>query len=177
MAAGLLGGVQRQVLHQKRARPHPAHVAQNTFHRSGSTSRLLERGQGGCAFCVWQQAAGWPARVCHVGELHYLERLAMHAWAPRGNFGLTQSIWREVRGLLAGAAPLQRRCREAEGPPDQCDTPSRRKTFKKVIQRMRRSKPSECRRRYSASSATLSGMGNSSRPFTCAQPVSPGVSS
>jgi hypothetical protein len=56
----------------------------------------------------------------------------------------------------------------------QCDTPSRRATFTKVRHRIYRSNPSDRRRRYSTSSFTFSGIGNSSRPLTCAQPVSPG---
>src|SRR5450830_1042567 len=58
----------------------------------------------------------------------------------------------------------------------QCDTPSRLSTFTSVSHKMRMSNPSDWRCKYSTSSFTLSGIGSSSRPFTCAQPVSPGTS-
>jgi len=57
----------------------------------------------------------------------------------------------------------------------QCWIPWCFNTFKKVWKMICISNKRDCLCKYSTSKATFCGIGNSSRPLICAQPVSPGV--
>ena len=77
VAARLLGGVERQVLHEQRARAHQAHVAVHHVEQLGqlvdarAAQPLPERGE---AFGVGQERAVGAAPVGHGAELRHHER-------------------------------------------------------------------------------------------------------
>ena len=81
MAAGLLGRVERQVVHQKRTRAHEAHVALQHVPQFG---QFIERAAAqkaaefGEPLSIGKRAAIRVNRIAHGAELGHLKRLAMH---------------------------------------------------------------------------------------------------